>query len=739
MITNSSEATQNTPGGGRILAWPVVPSANGERAGRLSLSARGALVAGASALGTGAIVCAIVFLQAFQAQGDIRAHATRIDEALERRIERPSLDRRPTPAMHDERHLQHAGGIEAVRLDLQQHGAGTTRAVPGINRPLGDAGSIDDLVNGLSARVEQLDAQWRRIAWQAVLAVGLMAFAAALAGAAAMQPTAGAIGRLRRTVQAICGGHDATPVPVEGPLDVAELAREVDLLASRIASLKSERDHAARGHEVVAHRLREVIRSLQRRLGERATQLSEVRQRLEEALIERQSIELKLDRLVRHDVLTGLPNRAMCTQGLKGALARGRRHGRRVAMLLVDVDRFKHVNDSLGHGIGDAVLQACARRLRTSLREMDLVCRLGGDEFAIVVEDVDTADNADTVAAKIVASFQEPLLLDGGAEVFVSVSVGVALAGEQGETVADMLRKAEVAMYFAKSEGRNTWAQHSMHMSSRSDDTLALETALRHALERQEFEVVYQPRVDASSRRLVGMEVLLRWHSGKLGPVSPERFIPVAEDSGMIEPIGRWVVSRVFSQLAEWQRQGIDPGVMAINVSAHQLRNPGFVDFVVSEARAAGIAPGSVELELTESSLVVDPESAAATLARLREHGFGIAIDDFGKGYSSLMHLKHFPATKLKIDRAFVTDIDRNRDDVAIAASIVALGNALGIRITAEGVETATQLKVLDGLGCDEYQGYLFGQPLSRDDMQALLTAQPGMATPQAATAARTA
>lgn len=591
-------------------------------------------------------------------------------------------------------------GVEPVRVSLAAPGAPAVSAL---------------LFVDYSQRLLRHDADISQLQQRAVRALALVA-AAALAGLLlALRPAYAAATRLRQALQALQGVWHA-------PGDVA----------GGIQALKQDHQRRAAQHESHSHRLRDATRFLQRRVAERSAQLADVRQALEQAVAERQDVERKLDVLARHDVLTGLPNRAMCAQGLDGALARARRHGRRVALLLADVDRFKAINDSLGHDVGDQVLRACASRLQGVLREADLVCRMGGDEFAIVIEDVDTEDDATNVAAKVVAAFNQPLLL-GESEVepqrYVSLSVGVAFSAPGCDASGDLLRQAEVAMYTAKSDGRNTWARHSLQVSQRCVDELAIETALRYALERNEFSLAYQPRVNASTREVVGMEVLLRWHSATLGMVPPDRFIPVAEENGSIDAIGAWVMRQALQQVATWRRRQLDPGVLAINISARQLRNPCFVDLVTSEARAAGVPADCIELELTESMLVADPVAAAATLGRLRELGFGIAIDDFGKGHSSLMHLKNFPATTLKIDRAFVTDIASNGDDESIAASIVALGGALGIRVTAEGVETASQLRVLDGLGCDEYQGYLFGRPLDPDDMHRLL--QEGRPLPQ--------
>lgn len=527
---------------------------------------------------------------------------------------------------------------------------------------------------------------------------------------------------LQRALRPLHGRDDAATaveaVAHEGEAVVRAARRVVGELDATQARLQ----HETTARQAAEQALRQLRDQIERQVADRTAVLQASAERLSAALSERERMVQALVHQSRFDMLTGLPHRESFIQRLDHALARSRRHGRKVALLLVDLDRFKSVNDSLGHEVGDAVLRETATRLRGLLRECDTVYRISGDEFTGILEDVDSTEGAAAVAEKLVRGFQEPLVLDGGRRIFVTLSLGIAIAPDDAADAVELMKRADLAMYYTKVDGRNGWRLHASHMSEEAGRRLAIEHALRSALERQEFHLHYQPRVDAVSRHLVGMEVLLRWRNEVLGTVPPDQFIAVAEESGMIVEIGQWVLHTAFQQIAQWQRDGLEPGVVAVNVSARQLRNKDFVDQVHGAARAAGVAPQRIELELTESMLVDDPDGAAATLMALRTHGFGIAIDDFGKGHSSLMHLKRFPATKLKIDRAFVMDIDRNQGDAAIAASIVALGRALAIRVTAEGVETPRQLEVLHHLGCHEYQGYLFGRPVPRDEMQTLLT-----------------
>jgi len=546
----------------------------------------------------------------------------------------------------------------------------------------------------------------------------LLAAAALLAAlllavcALALRPVLRSVGRLRAAAGALAAGERGHRIGIYGADELGELARGFDAMADSLARSSAQLLAEVDERRLAQAGLAEANAHLEQRVVQRTALLNESNERLRAELGERERVERELEQLARFDPLTGLPNRALFLARLGEALARGGAQ-RKTGLMFIDLDRFKAVNDALGHETGDHVLQQTAARLGERLRGVGTVCRIGGDEFTVIVEDVADRDALAPVAQGLVEAFRAPLHTPAGQDIHLSLSIGISLAPDDGADVIELMKRADIAMYEAKSEGRNGYRFHSERMGEEAATRLAIEHALRNALAKQEFTLHYQPRISATGGGVTGMEALLRWRSALVGSVEPDVFIPVAEDTGLILEIGAWVIATAFGQLAEWLAAGLEPGTLAVNISARQLRQPGFAGMVLAQARAAGVPPAHVELELTESMLVADPEHAAAVLAELRGHGFGIAIDDFGKGHSSLMHLKRFPATKLKIDRAFVADIDTNPDDRAIAASIVALAAALDIRVTAEGVETPAQLAVLETLRCTEFQGFLFGKPAS--------------------------
>jgi diguanylate cyclase (GGDEF)-like protein len=451
---------------------------------------------------------------------------------------------------------------------------------------------------------------------------------------------------------------------------------------------------------------------LERRVAGRTELLQKANQSLDTELVERRRVEGQLEKLARFDPLTGLPNRTLFAQRLEQALQRGARFGTSVGLMFVDLDHFKSVNDSYGHEVGDLVLCAAGIRMQALLRHTDTVSRMGGDEFTVIIEDVGEMETFHTIADKLVKGFAAPLVVDNK-ELFLTLSVGIAISPADSLTGAGLMKQADFAMYYAKARGRNGFEFHSATMEDSSRARAAIEHALRHALERNEFELFYQIRVSAETHRPVGMEALLRWDSRELGFVSPVAFIPVAEDSGLIVDLGIWVLRTACEQLAAWRMEGLAPGIMGVNVSARQFRQADFAAVAAQIAFDCGVSPTSIELEVTESLVMSDPVQAQIQLTELRKLGFGIAIDDFGTGFSSLSHLKLIPATKLKIDRAFVISIDTDAQDQAIASAIVAMAKTLSMTVTAEGVETPAQLAQLSLIACDEYQGYLFGKPQS--------------------------
>ncbi|MCW9059669.1 MAG: EAL domain-containing protein [Gammaproteobacteria bacterium] len=431
--------------------------------------------------------------------------------------------------------------------------------------------------------------------------------------------------------------------------------------------------------------------------------------------------EEQIRHLAHYDVLTGLPNRYLLNDRIEQAISQAHRERHSLGLMFLDLDRFKNVNDSLGHQVGDRMLMEVAKRLRGLVREEDTVSRLGGDEFIILLLGVD-AEGAAHVASKIIRSMAEPFMI-GGNELTITPSIGIAMYPEDGQGIETLLQCADSAMYKAKDTGRNTYRFFTTEMHSHIRRTLQLENALRRALERNELTLHYQPQLEISSGDIVGVEALLRWHHPELGMVSPADFIPIAEDSGLILPIGEWVLRSAVQQNRAWQQAGLGHFAMAVNISAVQFRQASLAQMVGQILREFGLAPGWLELELTESITMEDPLTAIGMMDRLHEQGVRLSIDDFGTGYSSLSYLKRFRINKLKIDQSFVQDITSDPDDEAIVDAVISLADSLQLRTIAEGVETAEQLEFLRSKGCDEIQGYYFSKPLPAQKLEALLRA----------------
>ncbi len=425
----------------------------------------------------------------------------------------------------------------------------------------------------------------------------------------------------------------------------------------------------------------------------------------------RKQAEERLRVLAYHDPLTGLPNRALFHTLLNQALAKAQRHHRLGAVLFIDLDRFKNINDTLGHAIGDLLLKEVAARLLTCLRQSDTIARLGGDEFTILLEEIAHEQDAIIVAQKTLAVLAEPFNLAGN-EVFVTASIGLSLFPHDGSDVEALLKNADTALYRTKEQGRNGYTLYTAEMNATALKRMALENSLRRALERQEFLLYYQPRVALDTGHMLCIEALLRWQHPELGLVLPDQFIGLAEETGLIMPIGEWVLHTACAQTKAWQASGFPALRVSVNLSARQFKQPTLVDQVAGVLRDTGLAPGSLELELTESTVMQDAEDAITKLNALKRLGVHLSIDDFGTGYSSLEYLKHFPIDILKIDRSFVQDIPGDSDNGAIVRAIIAMAHSLKIKVTAEGVETAEQLGFLRAYQCDEMQGYYFGLPL---------------------------
>ena len=441
---------------------------------------------------------------------------------------------------------------------------------------------------------------------------------------------------------------------------------------------------------------------------------------------ESRAMALKMAHLAQHDFLTGLPNRALLTERLSRAIGQARRHSKRVGLMFLDLDYFKHINDSLGHAVGDQLLQVVAERLMLCIRDTDTVCRQGGDEFVILLAEIEQTRDAAPIAEKLLAAFNEPCLI-AGHELHVSLSIGISIYPDDGMDADAVMKNADTAMYHAKANGRNNYQFFTTEMNTRAVRRLSIEGNLRRALRQGEFQLYYQPKIDLLSGLMIGSEALIRWQDPEHGLVYPKQFVPIAEESGLIVPIGSWVLREACRQVRAWQDSGLLAVPVSVNISAVEFRHKNFLAGVALILKETGILPGFLELELTESILMHDAEASATVLESLKAMGMQLAIDDFGTGYSSLSYLKRFPINTLKIDQSFVHDIVIDPDDASIVGAMIGMGKNLKQRVVAEGVETDEQLAFLRTLHCDEGQGYLFGRPLPANEFARLLLNDPGL------------
>jgi diguanylate cyclase (GGDEF)-like protein len=433
-----------------------------------------------------------------------------------------------------------------------------------------------------------------------------------------------------------------------------------------------------------------------------------------------ETTKAQLHHLAHHDVLTSLPNRMLLQDRLSQAIELAHRQGTQLAMLFMDLDRFKYINDSLGHAVGDQLLQSVAQRLLGCVRHSDTISRQGGDEFVVLLSHIKHAEDAALSAQKILAALTVPHLIDQ-IELHVSVSIGISTYPDDGQDAATLLKSADSAMYHAKESGRNNYKFFKQDMNARAVQRHAIEASLRRALERQEFVLFYQPKIELRSNRIVGVEALIRWQHPERGLIPPSEFLSIAEDCGLILPIGRWVLREACLQAQAWRQAGLAPITVAVNTSALEFSAQDFLDNIRTTLKETNLEPRYLELELTESILMRDAEFTDSVLHALAELGVKLAIDDFGTGYSSLSYLNQFPIDNLKIDQSFVNRMTSNPDHATIVSAVISLGKSLKLRVIAAGVETPEQHAFLLAQHCDEGQGYYFGRPVVAETLATLL------------------
>jgi diguanylate cyclase (GGDEF)-like protein/PAS domain S-box-containing protein len=431
------------------------------------------------------------------------------------------------------------------------------------------------------------------------------------------------------------------------------------------------------------------------------------------------ALSLRMSYLAQHDSLTDLPNRVLLNDRLTQAIALAHRRRQRLAVLFLDVDRFKHVNDSLGHDVGDRLLQSAAQRLLACVRTSDTVSRQGGDEFVILLSEVTHGKDAAITAQKILSALRPPHCIDQH-NLHLTVSIGISIYPDDGTDAVTLMKHADFAMYHAKDRGRDNCQFFKPDMNARALERQSLESSLRRALEREEFVLHYQPQVNLLTNAIVGVEALIRWRLPQRGLVAPAQFVPIAEECGLIVPIGRWVLREACRQARAWRDAGLSPMGMAINISAVELRNKDFVAGVGAILAETGLSPGDLELELTETFLMQDSEFTGTALHALKKLGVRLALDDFGTGFSSLSHLKRFPMDTLKIDQSFLRNLT-TASDAGIVSAVISMGRSLGLRVVAEGVRTSEQLAFLQAHGCPEGQGYYFSPPVEAREFIQLL------------------
>ena len=427
-----------------------------------------------------------------------------------------------------------------------------------------------------------------------------------------------------------------------------------------------------------------------------------------------------LDHQAHHDALTDLPNRTLFQDRLEQMIRRAQRDNTRFALIFIDLDHFKKINDSLGHDVGDRIIQVIGQRLKGMLHHEYTLARVGGDEFTVLVEDFTSVQTVSHLARRLIAEIKEPMEVDTHV-LYVSSSIGISVYPQDSTIAGDLLKYADSAMYKAKEEGRDNYQFYTEEMTRQAFERVMMETSLRHALDNEEFVVHYQPKYDCEGEKVVGMEALIRWLHPSLGLIAPSRFIRIAEETGLIVPLDRWVMKRAMVHYVNWYDDGLKPGILSLNLSMKQLEHPDFLDMLEEEMRRSGFNPHWLEMEITESQVMKNPERSISVLRKLNDLGIRLAIDDFGTGYSSLAYLKRLPVHTLKIDKSFISDLPHDEEDAAIVNAVIALARSLKLDVIAEGVENAAQKAFLQTQGCEAFQGFHFSRPLPAAAIEELL------------------
>jgi diguanylate cyclase len=516
-----------------------------------------------------------------------------------------------------------------------------------------------------------------------------------------------------------------------------QVIRVIDMGQMKREEAVKLREDAADSREDTVHRREETSTLRERAIrgtntgeatsGDHLAMMRQANAQLVVSVIEAQKLaeqvetaKTRLHHLAHHDVLTSLPNRMLLQDRLIQAIELARRQGRRFAVLFMDLDRFKHINDSLGHAIGDWLLQSVAERLSGCVRHSDTLGRQGGDEFVVILSNIMHAEDAALIAKNMIIALAAPHFIENH-ELHISASIGIGIYPDHGEDADTVLKSADSAMYHAKESGCNNYRFFEQAMNTQAVQRQSIESSLRHALERQEFILNYQPKIDLKSNRIVGVEALIRWQHPKWGLMPPSQFVPIAEDCGLILPIGRWVLRETCRQAQAWRQVAAPPITVAINTSALEFSAAGFLDNIRTTLMETALDPHCLELELTESVLMHDAKFTESMLDALTGLGVKLAIDDFGTGYSSLSYLRQFPIYTLKIDKSFINQMTTNADDAAIVSAIISMGQSLKLHVIAEGVKTPEQHKLLLAQKCDEGQGYYYGRPMTAEAFATLL------------------